>query len=110
MFPREHDVEKSNADFDKLKTLDEQLQFFKDKYKKRISEEKMNQDLEYDFYVQRDLSSVIPSQCGFGADLTIESSPNTQCTEVKVSLMADDIDLELQKKTESISIIDDRIL
>ena len=42
MFPREHDVEKSNADFDKLKTLDEQLQFFKDKYKKRISEEKMN--------------------------------------------------------------------
>ena len=70
----------------------------------------MNKDLEYDFYVQHDLSSVNQSQCGFGGDLTIESSPNTQYTDIKVSLMADEIDLELQKKTESISLIDDRIL
>jgi hypothetical protein len=53
----------------------------------------MNQDLEYDFYVQPDISSVNPSQCGFGEDLSIiESSPYTQYTDNRV---ADDIDLEL---------------
>lgn len=70
-----------DADKDKrLKDLDAQLQFFKDKYMARVEQEKLNEDLTHDFSVNKDTTA----GGGFGNAPTIESSPSY--SEVRVDL------------------------